>query len=249
MKKWLFNLLYPITIVIIVLLFWYIASIIIDVELILPTPLSAIEKIKDLLISSDFWVSFGWTYLRCIESFIIAFVLALFLSVLAYVSQSFERFMNPLMSIVRAVPTMAIILILIISIRPFHTPIVVASIVICPTLYQSFLTGFKGIDQRLVEMVEVYQVPKSKQITHFYIPCMLPVIIPNSATSFSLNIKLVIAAEALAQTGNSIGKLMQFAKVNIEIDRLFALAILAVIISMISEAIIKGIGRLVIHHD
>lgn len=249
MKKWLFNLLYPIAVVIIVLLFWYIASIIIDVDLILPTPLSAIASIGDMLSNSEFWISFGWTYLRCIESFIIAFCLALGLSVLAYAHSSVERFCNPLMSIIRAIPTMAIILILIISIRPQFTPLIVASIVICPTLYQSFLTGFKGIDNRLVEMVEVYQVPKSKQILHFYIPSMLPVIFPNSASGFSLNIKLVIAAEALAQTGNSLGKMMQYAKINIEIEKLFALAIIAVVISMVSEAFIRLIGKKVLSYD
>ncbi len=249
MKKWFMNLLYPLTVVIIVLFIWFIASLIIDVELILPTPGTAFQNLGAYLADSAFWVSFGWTYLRCIESFLLAFGIALICSLLAYMVPITEKFINSFMGIIRAIPTMAIILILIITLRPNQTPIVVACIVICPTLYQSFLSGFKQIDTRLVEMVEVYQVPKTKQITHFYIPVMLPVILENSASGFSLNIKLIIAAEALAQTSKSIGKMMQYAKINIEMEKLFALTIIAVIISVLNEALIRLIQRMVIRYD
>lgn len=247
MKKLLVNLIYPLAVVLLVLFVWYLACWWIQVDLILPTPYQAFVNIKEYLKDKLFWSSLGWTYLRCLESFMIAFVLALVASVLAYAFSSVERLFNPLMAIIRSIPTMAILLILIIVIQPNQTPIVVAGIVIGPTLYQAFLTGFHQIDLQLVEMANVYHVPKKNQIFKFYIPTMLPVILENTATSFSLNIKLVIAAEAMAQTRNSIGKLMQFAKVNIEIEKLFALTILAMGLSMISEALIRLLKKRICH--
>jgi len=232
-----------------VLVIWYFACWWIDVELILPTPAQAFIHIGAYLKDISFWVSLGWTYLRCIESFLIAFLIALGLAVLAYSKKEAEKFINPFMAFIRAIPTMAIILILIISIAPEGTPIVVAGIVICPTLYQSFLTSLKQIDQKLVEMTNIYHVSKKNQIFKFYIPTVLPGILENSATGFSLNIKLIIAAEAMAQTRNSIGKLMQYAKISIEIEKLFALTIIAVILSVISEALIKLFKRVVCRYD
>lgn len=249
MKKLLFNSIYPIAVILMVLLIWYFACWWIDVELILPTPAQAFIHIGAYLKDISFWVSLGWTYLRCIESFLIAFLIALGLAVLAYSKKEAEKFINPFMAFIRAIPTMAIILILIISIAPEGTPIVVAGIVICPTLYQSFLTSLKQIDQKLVEMANIYHVSKKNQIFKFYIPTVLPGILENSATGFSLNIKLIIAAEAMAQTRNSIGKLMQYAKISIEIEKLFALTILAVILSVISEALIKLFKRVVCRYD
>lgn len=249
MKKLLFNSIYPIAVILMVLLIWYFACWWIDVELILPTPAQAFIHIGAFLKDISFWVSLGWTYLRCIESFLIAFLIALGLAVLAYSKKEAEKFINPFMAFIRAIPTMAIILILIISIAPEGTPIVVAGIVICPTLYQSFLTSLKQIDQKLVEMANIYHVSKKNQIFKFYIPTVLPGILENSATGFSLNIKLIIAAEAMAQTRNSIGKLMQYAKISIEIEKLFALTIIAVILSVISEALIKLFKRVVCRYD
>ncbi|MDE5714791.1 MAG: ABC transporter permease subunit [Anaeroplasmataceae bacterium] len=247
MKKLLVNLIYPLAVVLFVLFVWYLACWWIDVDLILPTPYQAFSNVINYLGDSAFWISLGWTYLRCIESFLIALGIALIGSVLAYVFHNVEKILNPFMAVVRSIPTMSIILILIIVIHPEQTPIVVAGIVICPTLYQAFLTGFHQIDKRLVEMANVYQVSKRSQIVHFYIPSMKPVILENTATAFSLNIKLIIAAEALAQTRNSIGKLMQFAKVNIEIEKLFALTIIAVILSMLSESFIRFLKKVICH--
>ncbi len=249
MKKLLFNSIYPIAVILMVLVIWYFACWWIDVELILPTPAQAFIHIGVYLKDISFWVSLGWTYLRCIESFLIAFLIALGLAVLAYSKKEAEKFINPFMAFIRAIPTMAIILILIISIAPEGTPIVVAGIVICPTLYQCFLTSLKQIDQKLVEMTNIYHVSKKNQIFKFYIPTVLPGILENSATGFSLNIKLIIAAEAMAQTRNSIGKLMQYAKISIEIEKLFALTIIAVILSVISEALIKLFKRVVCRYD
>ncbi|MDE7161211.1 MAG: ABC transporter permease subunit [Anaeroplasmataceae bacterium] len=249
MKKLLVNLIYPLVVILVILFIWYLACMWINVDLILPSPAQAFIHLGEYLREKEFWVSLGWTYLRSIEGFLIAFGIALVCSVLAYAFAEVEKFMNPFMAIVRAIPTMAILLILIIVIHPSQTPLVVAGIVICPTLYQAFLSGFHQIDKKLIEMVNAYHVSKKDQIFKFYIPSMKPVILEHTATTFSLNIKLVIAAEALAQTRNSIGKLMQFAKINIEIEKLFALTIIAVILSLISEAAIHALKKVMCSYD
>ena len=249
MKKLLVNFIYSLAVVLLILLIWYIASLWISVDLILPTPGQAIISMGSCLTEAEFWISLGWTLLRSIEGFVFAFVLSLVFSILSYCFKTVERLFTPLMAIVRAVPTMAILLLLIIMISPNFTPIVVAGIVICPILYQSFLSGFQQIDKDLIKMANLYRVPLKRQILQFYIPNMKPIILDHSATTFSLNIKLVIAAEALAQTRNSIGKLMQFAKVNLDVGRLFALTIVAVVLSLLSEVLLRSLRKVLIPYD
>ncbi|MDE6947798.1 MAG: ABC transporter permease subunit [Anaeroplasmataceae bacterium] len=243
MKQMILNLLYPLFVLLLVLLIWQIAAWSIDVDLILPTPLAAFQNLKEYLEDSKFWISVGWTLLRCLESFFFAFIVALACSLLAYLNKTCEKLFNPFMAFIRAIPTMAIILILVISISPSQAPVIIAFIVICPTLYQTFLESFKSIDTTLIEMIHLYQVPKKKQIFKFYIPSILPMILNNSATGFSLNMKLVIAAEALALTRNSIGNLMQSSKVSLEVENLFALTIIAVLLGIICELAIKFLAK------
>lgn len=243
MKKWLINLAYPVFVAIAIIFIWYITSVIINVDIILPSPFEAFRNIFNYLVDLDFWVSVGYTLSRCLISFFVSFFTALILAILAFKYYYFKKIIDPLMSFIRAVPTMSIILILIIVFSPNTAPIIVSFIVICPTLYQNFYASINEVDIKIIEMVNFYKVPIKRQILKFYVPTLFPSIVLNSSSGFSLNFKLVIAAEALAQCFNSIGNLMQYAKINIEIEKLFALTIICVIFSFIFEFLIKLLLR------
>ena len=60
-----------------------------------------------------------------------------------------------------------------------------------------------------------------------------------------LNVKLVIAAEAIAQTRLTLGMLMQSAKINLETGRLFAYTIIAILISCLLEGVLRLIRHCV----
>ena len=91
-------------------------------------------------------------------------------------------------------------------------------------------------------MANVYKIKESKKITRIYFPHVLKPTIISVSSLFNLTIKIVIASEAMAQTSKSLGKLMQFSKINLEIEELFALSIVAVILGSFIEFIIKKIG-------
>ncbi|HIT49515.1 MAG TPA: ABC transporter permease subunit [Candidatus Pelethenecus faecipullorum] len=246
MKKWMVNLLFSFSIVLFVLLIWYMAAWIIDVDLILPTPLAAFKSLFAYLGSSAFYQALFATIGRGIISFLAAFLIALGASLASYAFPLAKKTMRPLMGFIRAIPTMSVILIVILWLSPAYAPLLIAAIVICPTLYSSFLAGFEQIDLNLIEMAYLYQVPRIKKIKQMYLPNMAPVLFENSASGISLTIKLVIAAEALAQTGKSIGQLMQYSKIALEMEKLFALTIVAVFISLFLEWLIRLIGRKVV---
>ena len=63
---------------------------------------------------------------------------------------------------------------------------------------------------------------------------------------FSLNLKLVISAEAIAHTVKSFGNLMQNAQIWLQTDRLIALTLTAVLLGALGEWFIRLIGRSVV---
>ena len=74
-----------------------------------------------------------------------------------------------------------------------------------------------------------------------YIPIILPTVVVVIGSGISLNIKLMVAAEVLSQTVNSLGLLMQQSKIYFETATLFAL----VITSIISGIIIESVGNFI----
>jgi NitT/TauT family transport system permease protein len=234
-KSILKNLIYPFIVIGIILIIWAIAAKQIGSEFILPSINTTLSQLKKLLFLNSFWLSFSKTLLRCLFTFFISFFLAMFFAILSKFFKTAKLLLSPLVSITRVLPTMAIILLLIIWTNSTIAPIIIAIIVVFPTLYSQFLGEIMGIDEKLLDMSKVYKVPKMKVLTKFYIPQMLPVIVMAVGAGLSLSLKLLVAAEVLAQTVNSIGGMMQTAKMYFETGQLMALTIITVITGILFE--------------
>ncbi len=227
------------------LLLWQLLSILIDEQLILPTPAITLNAFFALFTKKTFYKSVGHTIIRSIFAFLFSFLVAIVLAIISAIKPTFAKVISPFMSMIRAVPTMAIILLLIIWISPSIAPVVISVIVICPTLYSQFLTAIFGVDEGLLQMSKVYKVSKKKIIFKLYLPNIADGIFEASASCFSLNIKIVIAGEALAQTLFSIGKEMNFAKIWLETPNLLAYTLVAVLLAVAFEFLFRKIGKVV----
>lgn len=238
-KNILINLIYPLAVTAAILLLWAIAAKAIGSEFIMPSVLSTIKRLFALFGSGRFWRAFLGTFLKSLLSFVFSFIFALVFAVAANISLHAKKILSPVMAIVRALPTMAIILLLVIWTNALIAPMVVAVIVVLPTLYTQFYSEISGIDRRLIDMSRVYRVPKKRMLLKLYIPSVLPAVVLAAGAAFSLNLKLMVAAEVLAQTVNSIGGMMQTAKVYFETAELMALTIVTVITGVAFEALSK----------
>ncbi len=244
--KNLLSCIFPILVVAVIFLVWWIAALAIDASLVLPSPSESLRAFFVYLGEASFWRAIGNTMWRSLYSFIFSFVLAIVFALLASRYAYARKLINPLIAFIRSVPTMSVILILIIWLNPRIAPAVVAIIVIFPTLYSSFVSAVESIDPKLTAMSEVYFVSKKDRIIKLYLPNMAPGLFEGSASGFSLNIKLVIAAEALAHTTASIGSMMNFSQALLETQKLFALTIAAVLLSVLCEWVIRLAAKAVI---
>lgn len=245
-KKIILNIAYPLIVLAAVIAIWWIGAAVIGVSLILPTPAEAVREFFAYLADASFWRAVGNSMWHSVYAFLISFAFALVFAVASKLWRPFRRLMGPFVSIIRAVPTMSVIFILILLLDSKRAPAAVATIVIFPTLYSSFMATVDGIDEKLVQMCKVYQIGLGSRLKKLYLPNMAPGILEGCASGFSLNIKLVIAAEVMAHTVRSLGNLMYNANWMLETQKLFALTIAAVILSVLCEWIIRLIGRAVV---
>lgn len=229
-----------------IFLVWWIAALAIDASLILPSPSESLRAFFAYFREASFWRAIGNTMWRSLYSFVFSFVAAIVLALLAKRYRYARKLIDPFVAFIRSVPTMSVILILIIWLNPKIAPAVVAIIVIFPTLYSSFVAAVEAVDPKLVAMSAVYHVSKKDRIIKLYLPNMTPGLFEGSASGFSLNIKLVIAAEALAHTTASIGSMMNFSQALLETQELFALTIAAVLLSVLCEWAIRLVAKAVI---
>ena len=238
--KALLDIFYPVAAVCLMLTVWAIAAAAVGERLILPSPAATARAFWDLLAEPAFWRGLAGTFIRALAAYGICLAVALTLAVAARL-QPVRRIVSPVMTVIRSVPTMAVIFLLLWS-GARTAPIWVALTVMLPTMYAGFVTALDSVDRRLIEMSDVYRVPVSRRLTGLYIPSVLPSLV-SSATYLSLGLKLVVAAEALAMTASSLGMLLIQANTALETARLMAVALAAVAAGFVIEGAAGQIAR------
>ena len=230
--------------VFLVWLIWYIAALVSGSEFIMPKPLTALKRFFLLFTEGRFYRAFFSTIGRSLIAYAVSLALALALGILSAMFEPMRKLLNPLVSVCRAIPTMAVVLLLVIWFGAKTAPVIVSLIVIMPTLYAAFTEAITGVDGKIIEMCRVYGVKRRDMITKVYLPLALPAASLSASTALSLTIKLTVAAEVLANTANSLGAMMQSARAYFETAELMALTVITVIVSLALEYGLYAVLRL-----
>ena len=223
---------------------WYIVAIAVGKEVILPMPHAVIVSTFELFADGGFYLALSSSLLKILISFVIALVFGVALAVLSANFIVFERLLYPLIIVQRATPTMSVIFLCLLWFGKNISPVIVALLVIFPVLYSSVLTAIKSCDKRLIEMSALYKVRKATMVKKLYLPYVADTVYSDCVSVLSLTVKLIIAAEALSMSNLTLGRLMQISNDNLETARLFAVTVVAVLLSVLLEFMLKGIRYL-----
>jgi NitT/TauT family transport system permease protein len=243
-KKSILNVLYPLIALGLVFAAWAIASQIEKKPILMPQLDEIFGKLFALLATSEFWRAVLATLLRTLRTFLLSFALALLLSLIGTFLNPVHRVLSPVVTVLRAAPTMAIILLSTIWLDYDKSPVLIGFLISFPLLYAAMYSALSGVDKRLIEMARVFDVKKSDQIAKIYLPAVLPAVLDSARSVISLTVKVVIAAEVIAQTRASIGLQMMMSNLVFDISTLIAWTITAIALSFFLEFIVLGIKKL-----
>lgn len=225
---------------------WYLGAVIVDAEIILPKPSVVLTNLIELLGVKAFWAAVGGTLARSLIGFGISLGLALVLAVCGFLLPPLYRALSPIVTIARATPTMSIILLAIIWLTSQTSPILIACLIVFPMLYAGIYSALTEIDSGLINMAKIYKVSARDIVMRLYIPNILPSVLDSVRSAVSLNVKIIIAAEVLAQTRQSMGNIMQISRVMLDTASLLAWTAIAIIISYILELAVTLIKKYVV---
>ena len=229
----------PAITLIIIYFIWLFAAKQFNSELIMPEPKLVFLDFIALLQSERFAQSLINTGMRTGISFLIAFAAALITAFPAAKSEIFKKLFYPVVVLMRAVPTMSVIILCLIWLKSSDSPLLIAFLIIYPMLYSAVYESVRGVDKDLIEMSKVYNVSAYNTVTKFYIPEIARNLYGYVITIFTFNVKIVISGEALAQTNLSLGGAMQAASFNIDTANVFAYTVAAVLLSYSIELLIR----------
>ena len=188
------------------------------------------------------------TFTRGLIAFGVSFALSLCLGALSGVFPLFAAVLLPWMSVIKSTPVVAFILIAILWFGSGIVPIFVAVLMTLPVMTEATAQGIRSVDTKLLEMARVYRMSRHSILMNIRIPSAMPFILAGDAATFGLTWKVVIAGEILGFPESGLGSAMQTAKVHLETPRVFSLTIVAILMSVVTEIVLKRLARLASRH-
>ena len=229
--------------IIILLIFWKIAALVIDKEILVPSPEKTLMETINIMRSSYFFMAVGNTLKRALIGFIMALGLGIILGMMGGFFKPIYYLLRPFVLTVKAAPTMAMILLALIWLESEKAPILVGFVVIFPVIYENVVQGIRNVDVKLVEMMNIYHVNKPDRIKDLYIPSLRPYLHGAMTAAMGLNLKIIIAAEVLSQPRISIGTSFQIEKANLNTTGVFAWSLLTIALAGALERILKVLEK------
>ena len=221
------------------LLVWQLGSMVLDrtmqVNLLLPSPVTALLRLGELALTAAFWQSVGQSFLRIIGGFLLSCFAAFLLAVPASRWNRVRELMGPLVATIKAVPVASFIILALFWLNSRSLALFISFLMVFPPVYLNVLEGIRQTDKRLLEMARVFRVPLWRRIRGIYLPAVMPYF--RTAVSLGLGLcwKAGVAAEVIGLPTGSVGEQLYNAKVYFMTGDLFAWTVVIVVVSVLFE--------------
>jgi ABC-type nitrate/sulfonate/bicarbonate transport system, permease component len=221
------------------ILVWWIVSMMLNNPIILPSPIETINSLGVIVSDKSFIYTLMATLQRCVLGFVISLFLASIVGIIAALNNKIFEMLQPTMALLETVPTMAIIVLALIWLTNEKAPILLAAIVVFPVIYEAVIQGIVDIDKSVISMTKVYKVGITDSIRYIYFPSMAKSVVGVLSSVTGLCLKMVIGGEVLGQPNYGIGTSIQMEKMQLNTAGVFSWIVILVVFVLFIESIIK----------
>lgn len=214
---------------------WQLLYVYIGKAVLVPSPFSTFQTLMDMVVEPEFYLHILFTLYRVIIGVGISFGVAFVTSIVAYFIPWVRAFLKPLIIALKSTPVMAVIILALLWFSSSNVPIFTCFLMCYPVVYTNIITGFDHVERQLLEMAQVFQVPRREVLKSIYLPHAKPYILSAITLSIGLAFKVIIAAEVLAVPQYSMGYNLLNAKVFLETEELFAWVVIVILLSSLCE--------------
>ena len=227
------------------LLVWQLAAALAGQELLLPSPLRVARELIRLAGGAEFWLTVAQSIRRVLTGIVSAVLLGILLALLTHKSAVLRALLSPVMTLVKSTPVASFIILALVWLGRDVVPPVIAALMVLPVVWANVSQGLDGIDPQLLELAQVFRLPRGRVFRRITLPSVLPHLRAALCSALGLGWKAGVAAEILTVPARSIGKRIYEAKIYLETTELFAWTAAVVLLSLVIERLLlRLVGRI-----
>ncbi len=211
------------------------------IALLVPSPLSVAEKLKELLLQKEFYNTVFLSFYRITQGYVLGILSGTLLGILISFSGVLRSIFKPFLTAVKTTPVVSFIILALIWIKRDSVPVFITFLMVMPIVTAGILNGLASADGELLEMARAYKFSFFQKLKYIYLPSAAPSFTSACETSIGLGWKAGIAAEVICMSGGTIGKALKNSQIYMETAELFAWTAVIIVISLILEKLIVSL--------
>lgn len=216
---------------------WHLTSLAVDNPLLLPTPSQVLRCLVRLAATADFWQITAISIFRILLGVVCAVLLGTVLAALTVRSRWLNTLIAPAMTAMQATPVASFAILVLIWVDRNYVPALICGMMGLPLVWSSVSSGIRTMELQLLEMAQVYRLPKLQVLKRIWIPSVMPFFRTASSSALGLGWKAGIAAEVLTVPKYSIGRMISEGKLYLMTEDLFAWTLTVIVLSLLLQKI------------
>lgn len=212
---------------------WQVLSVEINQEILLVSPFSAIKRLSELILEQQFWIAITNSSFRIILGFLLSLITGVVLAMFSTNYKIIEAIIKPMMDMIKSVPVVSFIILCLIWVSTKYLSTLISFLMVLPVIYDNCHTGIKNIPKEMIEMVNVFNVDRLRQVRYLYVSEVMKYLKSGCSISLGLCWKSGVAAEVIGIPKGTIGENLYNAKIYLSSSDLFAWTMTIVVISIL----------------
>ncbi|WP_315092865.1 ABC transporter permease subunit [uncultured Cellulomonas sp.] len=232
----------PLAVVAFWVVVWQVSALAVGHEVLLASPASVVVRLGELSLTADFWGTIWTSFARIAGGFVAASVLGVLGATFAASSRIVDALVTPALAAVRSTPVVSFIILVLIWVSSDQLALVISFLMVLPIIYTNVLEGIRHRDRALLEVADVFGVPRLRRLPAMDVPAVLPFFTAACRTGVGLAWKSGIAAEVIGLADGSIGERLYEAKILLSSADLFAWTAVIVAVSFgVEKLLVAGL--------
>ena len=214
-------------------------------RLVFPDVLTILRAFFRLLGDPGTYRMMATTLLHLLAAVLVSSVIGLALGLCAGLSRFMQCVLEPFLSFLRSVPMIVLIIMVMVLANYRAVPVIAASLMLIPLIGEATAEGCRNIPQELIDVYRMNAGLSLRIILRVYFPLMAGYLKQAYVQAIGTGMKLVITAEYMVQTRDSLGKAVFSSSYFNEYQDIYAYALLMVLmILLLSEWPLRLLRRI-----
>ena len=213
---------------------WQVAALLIH-EIIIASPLQAAKALINMFGTERFWEATFITSQRAFVGILLGGSVGFILGIFAGLNENIKNLFEPLRWMIMSIsPVIVVVVAMLWFGMGTQMVIFIAALLLSPIVYINTIKGIEMVDEKIIEMADVYKYNIFQKLWHVYIPALIGPLSAAMTLVITAGMRMIVLAEVLG-TNSGIGYEFSFTRTDLNTPEMFAWVIVTLAFVGIAE--------------